>query len=55
MGRQQEAPGSALGLPPCSAARVRGKTEDLRKVGAHLNVNLLLEGTARHEDEDEPG
>ncbi len=30
-----------------SAARFRGKTEDLRKVGAHLNVNLLLEGTAR--------
>jgi TolB-like protein/Flp pilus assembly protein TadD/tRNA A-37 threonylcarbamoyl transferase component Bud32 len=30
-----------------SAARFRGKTEDLRKIGAHLNVNLLIEGTAR--------
>jgi len=30
-----------------SAARFKGKTEDLRKVGAQLNVNLLLEGTAR--------
>ncbi len=30
-----------------SAARFKGKTEDLRKVGAQLNVNLLLEGNAR--------
>ncbi|MFN0100693.1 MAG: protein kinase domain-containing protein [Bryobacteraceae bacterium] len=30
-----------------SAARFKGKTEDLRKVGAQLNVNLLLEGSAR--------
>lgn len=30
-----------------SAARLRGRTDDLRKVGAHLNVNLLLEGSAR--------
>ncbi len=30
-----------------SAARFRGRTDDLRKVGAHLNVNLLLEGSAR--------
>lgn len=30
-----------------SAALFRGKTEDLRKVGAHLNVNLILEGSAR--------
>ncbi len=30
-----------------SAARFQGKTEDLRKVGAQLNVNLVLEGSAR--------
>ena len=30
-----------------SAARFRGRSDDLRKVGAHLNVNLLLEGSAR--------
>ena len=30
-----------------SAARFKGKTEDLRKVGAQLNVNLVLEGSAR--------
>lgn len=30
-----------------SAARFKGKAEDLRKVGAQLNVNLLLEGSAR--------
>lgn len=30
-----------------SAARFRGKSEDLRKVGAQLNVNLILEGSAR--------
>jgi len=30
-----------------SALRFKGKTEDLRKVGAQLNVNLLLEGNAR--------
>lgn len=30
-----------------SAARFRGKTDDLRKVGAQLNVNLILEGNAR--------
>ena len=30
-----------------SAARFKGRTEDLRKVGAQLNVNLILEGTAR--------
>jgi len=30
-----------------SAARFKGKTEDLRKVGAQLCVNTLLEGNAR--------
>jgi TolB-like protein/Flp pilus assembly protein TadD len=30
-----------------SAARFRGRSEDLRKVGAHLNCNLILEGAAR--------
>lgn len=32
---------------PTSAARFKGKTDDLRKVGAQLNVNLLMEGSAR--------
>jgi serine/threonine-protein kinase len=30
-----------------SASRFKGKSEDLRKVGAQLGVNLLLEGSAR--------
>lgn len=30
-----------------SAARFKGRTDDLRKIGAQLNVNLVLEGNAR--------
>jgi TolB-like protein/Flp pilus assembly protein TadD len=30
-----------------SAARYKGKSEDLRKIGAQLNVNLILEGSTR--------
>ncbi len=30
-----------------SSARFKGRTDDLRKVGAQLNVNLILEGNAR--------
>lgn len=30
-----------------SAARFKGRADDLRKVGAQLNVNLILEGNAR--------
>lgn len=30
-----------------SAARFKGRADDLRKIGAQLNVNLILEGNAR--------
>ncbi|MBI2685714.1 MAG: protein kinase [Acidobacteria bacterium] len=42
--------GSVLGLQVAattSSARFKGKTEDVRRVGAQLSVNLLLEGNAR--------